>query len=268
MTNFLFCDILVKTVKKKRCVRLNSNNFVVGRNSVLELLKNGSEVNFILCSSRLPREISRLASKRKIPVKYCDSSKINSMFGRVNHQGVIAQVASRKYSSVEDILNYAKKKNSPPFLIILDKIQDPHNFGAIARTAECMGAHGIIIGKRNCVSVNPTVEKCSCGALEYLKIARVDNLGQCCDFLKKNQIWICGTDAKGENLNNFEDVFKGPMALVIGSEGKGMSKSIEKKCDFIFSIPMFGKINSLNASVAAAIFMHKISEKRNGICSF
>ncbi len=240
----------------------SNKNFVVGYNSVLECLRNKSEINFIICSSNVPKEIQRLSSKKEIPLKYCDYKKLNRMFKNINHQGIAAQISSRKYVKIDDILNLAKSKNENPFIVILDRIQDPHNLGAIARTAECMGVHGIIIGKRDCVSISPTVEKCSCGALEHLMIARVDNISKTCELLKKSGIWICAADMDGENFNNFIDLYKQPLALIIGSEGFGISKNVKKKCDFIASIPMFGKINSLNASVASAIFMQKISEKK------
>jgi len=241
----------------------SNKNFVVGINSVLELLKSNSNVNYIMCSSSLPKQISILASKKKIPIKYCDVKKLNGMFIKINHQGIAAQISSRKYVEIDDIINFAKKKKESPFILILDRIQDPHNFGAIARTAECMGVHGIIIGKRRCVPITPAVEKCSCGALEHILVSRVDNIAKSCDILKKNNIWICGADMDGKPVNSVSNLFKDGIALVIGSEGFGISEIVKKKCDVISSIPMFGKINSLNASVASAIFMYKISEKRN-----
>ena len=239
-----------------------NNNFVIGRNSVLEALKSNSEINFVMCSGKAPTEISKIASKKRILIKYCDHKKLDFMFKNLNHQGITAQISSRKYVEIEDIINIANKKNQKPFILILDKIQDPHNFGAIIRTAECMGVHGIIISKRRSASITPTVEKCSCGALSYIKICRVDNLNRTCEMLKKNNIWICGTDSIGENFNKLSDFFRAPIALIIGSEGEGMSSSTKKQCDVIASIPMQGKINSLNASVAAGIFMQKISEFR------
>ena len=240
----------------------NNNNFIIGRNSVLEVLKSDSEINFIMCSGKIPAEISKIASKKRIIIKYCDQKKLDLMFKNLNHQGIIAQISSRKYVEIEDIINIANKKKQKPFILILDKIQDPHNFGAIIRTAECMGVHGIIISKRHSVSITPTVEKCSCGALSYIKICRVENLNRACENLKKNNIWICGTDSVGENFNKLKNLFINPIALIIGSEGNGMSNSIKKQCDVIASIPMQGKINSLNASVAAGIFMQKVAEFR------
>ncbi len=240
-----------------------NNNFVIGRNSVLEALKSNSELNFIMYSGKVPAEISKIASKKKILIKYCDHKKLDFMFKNLNHQGIIAQISSRKYVGIEDIIDIANKKKQKPFILILDKIQDPHNFGAIIRTAECMGVHGIIIGKRRSASITPTVEKCSCGALSYIKICRVDNLNRACEVLKKNNIWICGTDSNGQSFEKLNNFFNNPIALIIGSEGNGMSNSIKKNCDVIASINMYGKINSLNASVAAGIFMQKIAEIRN-----
>ena len=247
----------------KKKIMNKDTSFVVGVNSVLELLKNKSDVNYIMCSSNLPKSISSLAYKKKIPIKYCDVKKLDSMFNKVNHQGIAAQISSRKYVDISDIINFAKSKNEKPFIIVLDKIQDPHNFGAIARTAECMGVHGIIIGKRRCVSITPAVEKCSCGALEHILVARVDSISKSCEILKDNNIWICGTDMDGEPINKISNLFTEGIALIVGSEGYGISENVRKKCDIVTSIPMFGKINSLNASVASAIFMYKISEKRN-----
>lgn len=250
-------------MRKKNNNNNFNNNFIIGRNSVLEALKSNSEFNFIMSSGKIPAEISRLASKKRIIIKYCDHKKLDFIFKNLNHQGIIAQISPRKYVEIEDIINIANKKNQNPFIIILDKIQDPHNFGAIIRTAECMGVHGIIISKRRSVSITPTVEKCSCGALSYIKICRVDNLNRACEILKKNNIWICGTDSSGQNFEKLNNFFSNPIALIIGSEGNGMSNSVKKNCDIIISINMHGKINSLNASVAAGIFMQKIAEARN-----
>ena len=241
---------------------IENDSFIVGRNSVLEALRSGTEINCLICSSKVSKEISALAYRKKIPIKRCDPRMLDSMFKNTNHQGLAAQISPRKYSLIDDILELAKIRRKPPFIVILDHIQDPHNFGAISRTAECMGVNGIIIGKRRCVCVNSTVEKCACGALQYLKIARVDNLARSCGYLKSKGLWICGADMSGRDFNNFSDLFSGPVALVIGSEGRGISKNLKDKCDVLASIPMFGKINSLNASVAAGIFIQKISQFR------
>ena len=239
-----------------------NDSFIVGRNSVLEALKSDTEINYLICSSKVSKEISNLACKKKIPIKHCDFRKLDSMFKSTNHQGLAAQVSPRRYSSIDEILELSRIKKEPSFIVILDQIQDPHNFGAISRTAECMGVHGVVIGKRRCICVNSTVEKCACGALQYLKIARVNNLSKSCGYLKSKGLWICGADMSGRNFNNFSDLFSGPVALVIGSEGRGISKGLKDQCDVLASIPMFGKINSLNASVAAGIFIQKISQFR------
>ena len=238
------------------------DNFVVGKNSVEELLKSESEVNFIIASCKIPSKILELSKNRKIIIKKCDQRKLDRMFKDLNHQGIAAQISPRKYCSVEHILELSKIKNEKTFILILDKIQDPHNFGAIIRTAECMGVHGIIIGKRNCVQINSTVEKCSCGAIEYSNIARVDNLSNTVKKLKEKGVWIIGTDADGKDIKKFEGLLKENIAIIIGSEGRGISELLRKNCDEILSIPMKGKINSLNASVASAIFMMKVLESR------
>ena len=242
---------------------MESSNFVVGRNSVIELLKSKTEINFILSScDNVPKEIYELSKKRHVLIKKCDFKKLNKMFKNINHQGIAAQISPRDYCTVDDILNIAKKKKERNFILILDKIQDTHNFGAIIRTSECMGVHGIIIPKRRSVSISPAVAKCSCGALEYMNIARVDNLSKEIDRLKKNKIWIIGTDANGKNINELENIFSENIAVVIGSEENGISEIVKKKCDEIVSIPMKGKINSLNASVASSMVLFKISEYR------
>ena len=239
------------------------NNFVVGRNPVIELLKSKSEINFILSScDNIPKEIYELSKKKHVIIKKCDLKKLNKMFKNINHQGIAAQISPRNYCTVDDILSISKKKKEKKFILILDKIQDPHNFGAIIRTSECMGIHGIIIPKRRSVSISPAVAKCSCGALEYVNIARVDNISQEIDRLKKNKIWVIGTDANGKKINEVESLFSENIAIIIGSEENGISENVRKKCDEIISIPMRGKINSLNASVASAMILFKVSECR------
>ena len=245
---------------------MESNNFVVGRNPVIELLKSKSEINFILSScSNIPKEIYELATKKHILIKKCDSKKLNKMFKNINHQGIVAQISPRNYCTVDDILNISRKRKEKYFILILDKIQDPHNFGAIIRTSECMGVHGIIIPKRRSVSISPTVSKCSCGALEYVNIARVDNIAKEIDKLKKNGVWIIGTDSYAKSLYEVENMFSESIAIVIGSEENGISEIVKKKCDEIVSIPMVGKINSLNASVASSMILLKVLEHRKGL---
>ncbi len=239
-----------------------NSNFAIGKNSVFEALKSESEINFIMASCKVPDNIFDLSKKRKIIIKKCDSRKLDKMFGGVNHQGIVAQISPKKYCSIEYILEVSRKRNEKTFILILDRIQDPHNFGAIIRTAECMGVHGIIISKREAVSITPTVERCSCGASQYVNIARVSNISNSIKKLKENNIWIIGTDSNGESFYKSNDIFNRDIALVIGSEGKGISRSVLKMCDEVLSIPLRGKINSLNASVASSIFMMKVSETR------
>ena len=185
------------------------------------------------------------------------------MCGGASHQGIIASGACAEYVSVEDILAISKKKGTAPFIIICDEIEDPHNLGAIIRTAEAAGADGIIIPKRRSASLNATVFKTSAGAASWLPVARVANLGAAIDELKKNGIWIYGTDASGENYSHTS--FTGPIGLVIGSEGFGMGRLIRDKCDFLVKLPMYGKITSLNASVAAGIFMYEAVRQRAAV---
>ncbi|MCL2311034.1 MAG: 23S rRNA (guanosine(2251)-2'-O)-methyltransferase RlmB [Firmicutes bacterium] len=241
---------------------MKEKSFVIGKNSVLESLKFGT-INYILSSRLIPAEILTLAKQKGIVIKNCNSKILNSICRGKNHQGIVAQISSRKYFDVDDILCFADKENKPAFILILDKISDPQNFGSIIRTAEFMGVHGIIIRKRGAVAITPTVEKSSSGALEHIMISRVGSLVRVLDFLKKKGIWICGTDSCGENFHKFSNFFKSPVALVIGSEGDGMSRLVKDKCDFILSIPLLGKTNSLNASVAAGIFIQKVVEERS-----
>ena len=183
------------------------------------------------------------------------------MCGGASHQGVIAKVTPFKYSEVTDIINRAKRKGEDPFIVILDEIEDPHNLGSIIRTAELCGVHGIIIPKRRNVGVTPTVYKCSAGAIEHMRIAKVTNINATIDQLKEEGIWIYGADIDGKDFS-YNTNFSGPCALVIGSEGRGISKLTLKKCDVLVKIPMIGKINSLNASVAGGIMMYEVLKGR------
>ena len=176
------------------------------------------------------------------------------------HQGVIAFTAAHKYSTVDEIMSAADERAESPFIIILDDLEDPHNLGAIMRTAECAGAHGVIIGKNNAVGLTETVAKASAGAIEYMRVARVTNIGRTIDELKDRGIWIAACDMDGDNYTDAD--LKGPIAIVIGNEGKGISRLVKEKCDFTVSIPMSGRISSLNASNAAAILMYEIIRQR------
>ena len=206
-------------------------------------------------------EIIKLAKQNKIIMSEIEKTKLDQMSETKNHQGVIAIVPPYEYADVDDILDAAKKKNEDPFIIILDEIEDPHNLGSIIRTAECAGAHGIIIPKRRSALVNSTVVKTSAGATSYMKVARVNNLNETIEYLKEHNVWVYGTDMLGSSYYDEQD-YKGGVAIVVGSEGEGMGRLIKEKCDFLIKIPMKGKINSLNASVSAAIVMYEVMKQR------
>lgn len=238
---------------------------VEGRNSVIELLESGRDINKIFVAKGEKHgsinKILALAKEHKVIVTEVERSKINSMSQTDNNQGVIAIVPPFNYCEVDDILNFAKEKNEDPFIIILDGIEDPHNLGSIIRTAETAGVHGIIIPKRRAAQVNSTVNKVSAGAVEHMKIARVNNITETIRYLKENDLWICGTDIN-TNTYYYNQDFKMPIGIVIGSEGFGMSRLVKENCDFLVKIPMKGKITSLNASVSAGIVMYEVVKQR------
>lgn len=239
---------------------------VEGRNSVTELLKSGKDINKLYMQKGEKHgsinEIIKLAKQNKVVITELDRAKLDQMSESHNHQGVIAIVPPYEYCDVDEILEYAKSKNESPFILILDGIEDPHNLGSIIRTAECSGVHGIIIPKRRSVQVNATVNKTSAGAAQYVKVARVNNLTETIKYLKENDVWIYGTDIEGKCYYN-EQKYNGGVAIVIGSEGFGMSRLVKENCDFLVKIPMVGKINSLNASVSAGILMYEVFNQRN-----
>ncbi len=239
-------------------------DIIEGRNAVIEALRSNRTIEQIFVAngdvSGSINVVLALAKEKSIVVKYVDRKKLDQISQTGSHQGVIAQVTPYEYCDVEDILEYAKERNEQPFIIILDEIEDPHNFGSIIRTAEVCGAHGIIIPKRRNVGVTPVVFKSSAGAVEYTKIAKVTNINSAIDALKEKGIWIYGADMNGDNC--FEVNFDGAVALVIGSEGKGISKLTKEKCDALVKIPMVGKISSLNASVAGGILMYEILKQK------
>ena len=206
-------------------------------------------------------KILAIAKQRKIVINEVEKVKFNQIAKEQNHQGVIAIVPPFDYCDVEDILEEARNKNEDPFILILDGIEDPHNLGSIIRTAETAGVHGIIIPKRRSASVNSTVSKVSTGAVEYMKIARVTNLNDTIKKLKEAGVWVCGTDMNTKIEYTKQD-YNMPLAIVIGSEGFGMSRLVKENCDFLVKIPMKGKITSLNASVSAGIIMYEVVRKR------
>lgn len=240
-------------------------DLIEGRNAVIEALKSDRTIEQILVAKGdvegSVNVILGLAKEKKIVVKEVDRKKLDGMSVSRAHQGVIAIVTPYKYFDVEDILKAAEEKNERPFIIILDEIEDPHNFGAIIRSAEVCGAHGIIIPKRRNVGVTPVVYKSSAGAVEHARIAKVTNINSVIDMLKQKGIWIYGADMDGENYCYQVD-FTGPAAIVIGSEGRGISKLTKAKCDVLTKIPMLGKITSLNASVAGGILMYEVVKQR------
>lgn len=235
---------------------------IAGRNPVIEALKAGKSINAVYVSGEGGSLglICGMAREKGIVVKQVSDAKLSAMSGGASHQGVIASGACAEYVSVEDILAVSSEKGTPPFIIICDEIEDPHNLGAIIRTAEAAGADGMIIPKRRSASLNVTVFKTSAGAASRLPVARTSNLSAAIDLLKKNGVWIYGTDASGEDYTSAD--LRGSIGLVIGSEGFGIGRLIREKCDFLLSLPMNGEITSLNASVAAGIFMYEAVRQR------
>ncbi len=264
--------------KGNQSIRTNRNNqefrnqveekdyedVVAGRNAVLELLKSDKDINKIFIERGEKHgsinEIIAKAKDAKIVLVEVDRSKLDTM--AENHQGVVAIVPPFNYCEVEDILEEAKNKNEDPFIIILDGIEDPHNLGSIIRTAETAGVHGIIIPKRRNAAVNSTVTKVSAGATTYMKIARVNNLNETIRKLKAEGLWVIGTDGYAKTLYYNQDL-KGPLAVIIGSEGFGMSKLVKDNADILIKIPMKGQITSLNASVSAGIIIYEAVKQRN-----
>lgn len=240
--------------------------YIIGRNPVLEVLKSTRKIEKIyIQKGNLKgsiKDILKTAERRNIKVERLNKNQLNEMV-RGNHQGVIAVAEAFTYSTLDEILDRANKKKEAPFLIILDGIEDPHNLGAIVRTAECAKVHGVIIPKRRAASVNEVVYKTSAGAVEHIPIAQVTNISDTIEILKDRGLWIYGADIDGENYY-FETDLKGAIALVIGSEGKGLSRLVKEKCDFLMKIPMFGKISSLNAANAASILIYEVVRQNHG----
>lgn len=238
---------------------------IEGRNSVIELLESGRDINKIFVQDGEKHgsinKIIAMASQRKILINTISKEKMKQMAQTENYQGVIAIVPPFDYVDIEDILSEAKARQEDPFIVLLDGIEDPHNLGSIIRTAETAGVHGIVIPKRRAASVNATVNKVSAGAVEHMKIARVNNMVETMKYLKEQGLWICGTDMDTKTYYYSQDL-TGPLAIVIGSEGFGMSRLVKENCDFLVKIPMRGKITSLNASVSAGIVMYEAVEQR------
>ncbi len=240
-------------------------DLIEGRNAVIEVLRSDRTIEQILVAtgdvSGSINMILALAKEKKVVIKQVDRRKLDQLSQTGAHQGVIAQITPYKYCDVDDIIKYAEEKGEPPFIVILDEIEDPHNFGSIIRTAETCGVHGIIIPKRRNVGLTPAVYKASVGAVEHMKIAKVTNINSTIDMLKEKGIWIYGADMEGKSYCYDVD-FRGAVALIIGSEGKGILKLTKNKCDVLVKIPMVGNISSLNASVAGGILMYEILKQK------
>lgn len=241
-----------------------SEQLVIGRNAVLELLKSGREIENVLVANGeregSVRQILALCRQRRIVVKTVDRRKLDSLCPGGNHQGVAANVPAHAYATVDEILAFAQARGEAPFLLLCDEIEDSHNLGAMIRTAEACGVHGVIIPKRRNVGLNYVVAKTACGALEYMRVARVGNLAQTIEQLKAKNIWVYAADLDGQPWSKTD--FSGGVALVIGSEGRGVGRLVKEKCDVTVSVPMRGRVNSLNASVAAGILMYEAARQR------
>lgn len=241
-----------------------NENQMEGRNAILEVLKSGRDIEKLMVQKGnvegTIRRIVAQAAERKIVIQEVSRQKLDEISQTKNHQGVIAIVSAHDYVEVEDIIKIARDKGEDPFVLLLDGITDPHNLGAIIRSADCAGVHGVIIPKRRSVGLNATVGKTSAGAIEYMPVARVTNLVKTMEYLKKEGLWIGCADMKG--LDYFDTNLKGPIALVIGSEGDGVSRLVRENCDFTAAIPMYGNISSLNASVATSLLLYEVVRQR------
>jgi 23S rRNA (guanosine2251-2'-O)-methyltransferase len=242
-----------------------SEEYIIGRNPVIEALRSKRQIHKIWIAEHSTKgqaqKIITLAKDKGVSVQFVPKKKLDQMFTG-NHQGVAAQVASYHYSDLEELFQRAHNRNEAPFFLLLDEIEDPHNLGSIMRSADAVGAHGIIIPKRRAVGLTQAVAKASTGAIEYIPVVRVTNLARTIDELKERGLWVVGTDAKGaEDYRTLDGTM--PLALVIGSEGKGIGRLIKEKCDFLVKIPMVGQVTSLNASVAAGLLMYEVYRKRH-----
>ena len=263
-----FSNAKYKDKQKKREDSFDVENecLVTGRNAVRELLLGERDIDKIFVQ-RGEREGSinaliGMANERKIPIIEVDKTRLDNMTAKARHQGIAAFAAEHNYSSIDEIFAYAESKGEKPFIIMLDGVEDPHNFGAIIRSAECCGAHGIIIPKRRAVGMTPTVSKASAGAAEHMRIAKVTNLAQTIDELKERGMWIYAADMGGEEY--YKTDLSGAVCIVLGSEGFGISRLVSEKCDFTVSIKLYGKVNSMNVSCAAAVIFAEVARQKNG----
>ena len=242
-----------------------NESLISGRNAVKELLSCGRDIDKIYVQ-RGEREGSvkmliGKAAERKIPIIEVEKSKLDSMCSGSSHQGIVAIAAEHEYSTVDEIIEYAESLGEKPFVVICDGVEDPHNLGAIIRSSECSGVHGVIIPKRRAVGLTHVVAKSSAGALEHMRVARVTNLSTLIDDLKERGFWIYAADMGGENY--FETDYSGSVAVVLGSEGFGISRLVKEICDFTVSIPLHGKVNSMNVSCAAAVILTEVARQRH-----
>lgn len=251
--------------KRERNEEKSPENIVVGRNAVIELLRAGRSVDKVMLAQGAGEGsvsmIEAMAKGAGIPVVRADKAKLASLSCGANHQGVIAFTAGVSYVSVDELFEIAERRGEAPFFVIADGIEDPHNLGALIRCAEGAGAHGVIIPKRRSAGMTPVVVKSSAGACEHMAIAKVTNLASTIDALKERGVWVYGAEADGISL--YEQDMRGAAAFVMGSEGSGISHLIREKCDFILSIPMYGKVNSFNVSTAAAVILCEAARQRN-----
>ena len=240
-------------------------DMVAGRNAVMEALKGSRSVNKLMIANGSTegsiKEIIAVAKDKGVNIQYWDRSKLDSIARGIRHQGVLAQVAPVQYAELEDILQVAKDRNEPPFIVLLDELEDPHNLGAILRTADAAGVHGVLIPKRRSCPLSATVAKTSAGAVEHVPVARVGNLVQTIKKLKQEGLWVAAADMDGKDY--YDTDLTGPLLLIIGSEGQGVGRLVKEQCDFVVRIPMVGKINSLNASVAGSILMYEAMKQRH-----
>ena len=243
-----------------------TDEWIAGKHAVAEALRAGRDIHkiWIAEQSRKPsmQPIVAEAKRRQIVVQYVDRVKLDQMVPEIRHQGIVAQVAAYRYADIEDLLAAAKRRNAVPFFVILDEIEDSHNLGSILRTADCAGAHGVIVPKRRSAGLTAAVAKTSAGAVEHVPVARVTNLARTIERLKEEGVWIVGADPRAERTV-YETDLTLPIAVVIGNENSGISRLVREKCDYLAKLPMFGQINSLNASVAAALFMYEVVRQRN-----
>jgi len=241
-----------------------NEDIVCGRNAVIELIKSGNSINKVLIKNQKEgrnSDILHFLNERGIPYQFVDSIVLDKYSSGEKHQGVLAFTAGKEYVEPEDILEIARQRGEDPFILILDEIEDPHNFGALLRTADAAGVHGVIISKRRSVGITPAVGRTSAGAVEYVAVARVGNLVQAIKYLQQQGCWVSGAEAGGREI--YQTDLKGPRVIVIGGEDKGLGRLIQHTCDEIISIPMFGRISSLNASVAGSIIMYEVRRQRN-----